>query len=286
MPATLRRARKIELLYSEECPSFDDTLRTLRELLGFFDIDADLQFQLVASQEEAEAWNFPGSPTIRIDGEDIDPEGAGGRPSLACRIYRLPDGRSVPSPTKPMLQRALKLHLPAGAPAPDFELPGVDGRTHALRDYADKDVVVLIQSCNHCPYVQAWEDRIIAFARDYAPRNVAVVAICSNDPESTPEDAFPEMVDRARRRGFTFDYLHDPDQSLAKALGATRTPEVFVFDASRRLVYHGAIDDNRDEPSAVTSAYLREAVDAALAGATPETPDTPASGCFVKWRMA
>jgi peroxiredoxin len=173
--------------------------------------------------------------------------------------------------------------LTLGATAPTFDLPGVDGGNHSLDDYADSDVLVLIQSCNHCPYVQAWEDRMIAIARDYADRGVRVVAISSNDAETYPEDSFEEMRRRAESRGFTFDYLYDEPQEIARALGSERTPEVFVFDRERKLVYHGAIDDSRDD-RAVTQHYLRDALDALLAGEEPPVADTPAVGCSMKWK--
>lgn len=167
--------------------------------------------------------------------------------------------------------------------APGFELEGVDGRTHSLEDYADADLLVLVQSCNHCPYVQAWEDRMSALQRDYADRGVRLVAVNSNDAEAYPEDSFEEMRSRATRRGFAFDYLYDPSQGVARALGAERTPEVFLFDRDRRLRYHGAIDDSRDE-TGVTQHYLRDALDAMLAGREPPVAETPPVGCTVKWR--
>lgn len=167
--------------------------------------------------------------------------------------------------------------------APPFDLPGVDGRSHSLEDYADARALVLVQSCNHCPYVQGWEGRLIAIQRDYAAQDVRIVAISSNDVASHPEDSFEQMEVRAREQGFNFDYLYDESQSIARALGSERTPEVFVFDGDRRLVYHGAIDDNRDE-TAATVPYLRDALDAVLAGTTPAIADTPPVGCTVKWR--
>ena len=168
--------------------------------------------------------------------------------------------------------------------APSFDLPGVDGRSHALDDYADARALVLVQSCNHCPYVQGWEGRLIAIQRDYAGQDVRIVAISSNDVASHPEDSFEQMEVRAREQGFNFDYLYDESQSIAQALGSERTPEVFVFDGDRRLVYHGAIDDNRDE-TGVTAHYLRDALDSVLAGTTPAVADTPPVGCTVKWRQ-
>ena len=129
-----------------------------------------------------------------------------------------------------------------GTTVPTFDLPGVDGRDHALEDYADAEALVLVQSCNHCPYVQAWEGRLNAITREYCERGVRVAAVSSNDADAYPEDSFDEMKARARSQGFAFDYLYDESQEVGRALGAERTPEVFVFDRDRRLVYHGAID--------------------------------------------
>jgi peroxiredoxin len=168
---------------------------------------------------------------------------------------------------------------------PDFTLDGVDGATHSLASYDDAAALVLVQWCNHCPYVIGWEDRLNDVQRDYADRGVRVVAVNSNDVERQPADSFELMVERARERGFTFDYLYDPDQTVARALGAERTPEVFLFDGDRKLVYHGAIDDNRDD-TAVDQRYLRDALDALLAGDEPPVTDTAPVGCTVKWREA
>jgi peroxiredoxin len=164
-----------------------------------------------------------------------------------------------------------------------FDLPGVDGRNHTLEEYADAPVLVLIQSCNHCPYVLAWEGRINDLAREYADRGVRFVAINSNDAEAYPQDSFEAMVEHAREAGYVFDYLYDESQEVARALGSERTPECFVYDAERRLVYHGAVDDNRDE-HAVTQRYLRDAIEAVLAGTAPPVAETPPVGCTVKWR--
>jgi peroxiredoxin len=168
--------------------------------------------------------------------------------------------------------------------APSFRLRGVDGDEHALEDYADAKVLVLIQSCNHCPYVQGWEGRIKSIQADYADRGVRIVAINSNDTDRYPQDSFDEMVKRAKREGFNFDYLWDADQSVGRALNAERTPEVFAFDRDRKLVYHGAIDDHRDE-HAVEQHHLRDALDAVLEGREPPVSDTQPVGCSVKWRQ-
>jgi peroxiredoxin len=167
--------------------------------------------------------------------------------------------------------------------APAFDLPGVDGRNHTLGEYADASVLVLVQSCNHCPYVLAWEGRLNDLAREYADRGVKIVAISSNDAEAYPADSFEAMAAHAREAGYVFDYLYDESQEVARALGSERTPECFVYDSDRRLTYHGAIDDNREEEH-VTAHYLRDAIEAALAGEAPPVADTPPVGCTVKWR--
>ncbi|MBD0347870.1 MAG: thioredoxin family protein [Thermoleophilia bacterium] len=173
--------------------------------------------------------------------------------------------------------------LALGTRAPSFSLPGVDGATRALDDYADVDALAVVWSCNHCPYVQAWEDRMMAVQRDYGARGFRLVAINSNDAERYPADSFEAMQRRARERGFNFDYLLDEDQSVARAYGPERTPEVFLFDSDRRLVYHGAIDDSYDEQG-VQVHYLRDALDALLDGREPPVAETPPVGCSVKWR--
>jgi peroxiredoxin len=175
------------------------------------------------------------------------------------------------------------LTLALGTQAPGFDLPGVDGENHSLDSYGDAEALVLVQSCNHCPWVQAWEGRLSSIARDYVDRGVRVVAISSNDAVSHPEDSFEEMQARSAAQGFAFDYLYDEPQAIARALGSERTPEVFLFDRGRRLVYHGAIDDDRDE-TAVEQHYLRDALDAVLAGEEPAVSETPALGCTVKWK--
>ncbi len=165
-----------------------------------------------------------------------------------------------------------------------FNLPGVDGKNYSPNDFADKEVLAVIFSCNHCPYVRAWEDRMIQIQRDYADKGVQLIAISSNDPEQYPDDSFPKMKERAQEKGFNFPYLFDETQEVARAYGAERTPEVFVFDRDRRLRYHGAIDDNYEDPNAVQRHYLREALDAILAGKDPEITETPPVGCTIKWK--
>lgn len=175
-------------------------------------------------------------------------------------------------------------NLTIGDPIIDFKLPGVDDTTHAVADYRNKHALAVIFTCNHCPYAQAWEGRLIQAQADYADQGVQFLAISSNDAAKYPADSFEAMKQRASEQGFNFPYLYDETQETAKAYGAERTPEIFLFDASGKLVYHGAPDDNYEEPEAVKATYLRDALDAVLQGQTPPVASTPPVGCTIKWK--
>lgn len=175
-------------------------------------------------------------------------------------------------------------NLAINAPIPRFRhLPGVDGKSYTSEDFAESNILVVVFSCNHCPYVQAYEDRMIAFQQEYGPKGVQLVAINSNETENYPEDSFEEMMKRAKKKGFNFPYLRDDDQKVAEAFGATHTPEFFVFDRQRRLRYHGKMDDNYQNPSAVKHKYLQDAVEALGRGAPVPEPETHSIGCTIKW---
>ena len=176
------------------------------------------------------------------------------------------------------------MSLKIGDPAPSFSLPGTDGRTHALGGLSDKPVLIVVFSCNHCPYVQAYEDRLVAIQHDYAGRGVQLIAINSNDDGHYPEDSFEQMVARATARGFNFLYLRDASQDVARTYGATHTPQLFVFDRERTLRYTGKIDDNWQNPKAVMRQYLRDVLDALLSGRAPAESQTQAIGCTIKWK--
>lgn len=175
------------------------------------------------------------------------------------------------------------MRLPIGEKAPDFSLPGVDGKTHSLRNFADKPVLVVMFTCNHCPYVQAYEDRLIAIQRDYADRDVQLLAINANETRNYPEDDFPHMVERAENKAYNFPYLRDENQSVAEAYGAHYTPEIFVLDREHRLRYTGRIDDNWQNPKEVKSHDLRAAIEALLSGQAVSRPETHTIGCTIKW---
>ena len=175
--------------------------------------------------------------------------------------------------------------LKIGDKAPEFRnLPGVDRKTHSLSDYASDKVLVVVFSCNHCPYAQAYEDRIISLQDEFGPKGVRFVAINANDDLNYPDDNFDNMVIRAEERGFNFPYLRDDSQEVARSYGATHTPHLFVFDANRRLAYTGKIDDNWKDPAMVKHRYLREAIEALLDGRGPAEPETFAIGCTIKWK--
>lgn len=172
--------------------------------------------------------------------------------------------------------------LALGERAPDFSLPGVDGRHYSLSSFPDTPVLVVIFSCNHCPYVKAYEDRMVSIQQDYGGKGVQLVAINSNDEKAYAEDSFPEMVRRAKDKRFNFPYLRDATQEVVSAYGAVCTPHVFAFDKSGLLRYRGRIDDSRD-PSKVSSPDLRNALDDLTRGADVRVPDTKPFGCSIKW---
>lgn len=173
--------------------------------------------------------------------------------------------------------------LKLGAPAPAFDLPGVDGKNRTLTSFSDKKILVVVFTCNHCPYVQGWEDRLIAIQRDFGSKGVQLVGINANETKNYPEDSFDKMVIRAREKRYNFPYLRDEDQSVTRAFDAACTPEIFAFDSERRLQYHGRVDDNYQDPKAVKSHDLENALDDLLAGRPVKTPLTPAMGCSIKW---
>ncbi|MCI4345538.1 MAG: thioredoxin family protein [Thermoplasmata archaeon] len=175
-----------------------------------------------------------------------------------------------------------KLH--PGDTAPPFSLPGVDGRSWSLEQFRDSPYLLVIFSCNHCPYVRAWEDRMIAIDRKYRSKGVATVLINSNETVHHPDDDFASMVARSKEKGYPFPYLRDDSQEVAHAYGALVTPHPMLFGPDRSLLFQGRIDDQHDHPERVRERYLEEALDAALAGRPVPRPELPVLGCSVKWK--
>jgi len=177
----------------------------------------------------------------------------------------------------------MKKPLETGTKAPEFSLPGVDGREHSLAAYARMPVLVVAFTCNHCPYVQAYEQRLIQFQNDFRQQGVQLICINSNDELNYPEDSFDRMKERAKQKAFNFPYLRDKDQTVAEAYGAQCTPHVFVLDKGRILRYNGRIDDNWKNSSQAKKQELRDAVREILAGKEVSVQFSPPIGCSIKW---
>lgn len=175
--------------------------------------------------------------------------------------------------------------LALGTRAPDFSLPDHDGKRHALQDFVAAPALLVAFICSHCPFVRHVRAEFAAFARDYRARGLAVVAINSNDLEAYPQDGPDAMRAEAAELGYEFPYMVDATQEVAKAYRAACTPDFFLFDAQRRLVYRGQFDDSRPgNGRPVTGADLRAAVDQTLAGRAPGPDQLPSLGCNIKWR--
>jgi peroxiredoxin len=175
--------------------------------------------------------------------------------------------------------------LPLGTPAPDFKLMNVDGREVSLDDFADAPALLVIFMCNHCPFVIHVADELAKLTREYMGRGVAVVGINSNDASKYPADSPERMVAEAENRGYPFPYLYDETQEVAKAYRAACTPDFFLFDGKRRLVYRGQMDDSRpDSGIPVTGKDLRLALDRVLAGEEVPTEQRASLGCNIKWK--
>jgi len=182
--------------------------------------------------------------------------------------------------------------LEIGAAAPDFSLPGTDGKTYTLKSFADAKVLAIIFTCNHCPTAQAYEDRMIALTKDYKPKGVAVVAVSPNDPKavaldelgySDMGDSFEEMKIRVKEKGYNFPYLYDGDtEIMSKAYGPVATPHIFIFDKQRKLQYVGRLDAS-EKPGTANAEDARNAIDALLAGKKVAVAQTKTFGCSVKW---
>lgn len=175
--------------------------------------------------------------------------------------------------------------LPLGTLAPDFRLPDTGGRSVTRADFAQAPALVVMFICNHCPFVQHIRAGLAQFGRDYQPRGAALVAISANDAATHPQDGPDAMREEARRSGYTFPYLYDESQAVARAYRAACTPDFFLFDAARRLVYRGQFDDSRPGNGIpVTGADLRAALDATLAGRPVPGEQRPSIGCNIKWK--
>ena len=174
--------------------------------------------------------------------------------------------------------------LPLGTMAPDFSLVNVNGHTVSLADFSEAPALLVIFMCNHCPFVKHLAPALAQFGYEYMQRGLGIAAISSNDVANYPADSPEQMVREAEEQGYAFPYLYDDTQEVAKAYRAACTPDFFLFDGDRRLVYRGQFDSSRpgnDQP--ITGADLRAAVDAVLAGKKPSDNQLPSIGCNIKW---
>ena len=183
------------------------------------------------------------------------------------------------------MARTLSTMLPLGTSAPSFSLPDTNGQTISLDDFKDASALLVIFTCNHCPFVKHIIDPLVELVKAYQAKGVAVVAISANDVDNYPDDSPKLMKTEAAQRGFTFPYLYDETQSVAKAYQASCTPDFFLFDKDQKLAYRGQMDSSRpgsDIP--VTGEDLRAALDAVLTGQNPNAEQQPSMGCNIKWK--
>jgi peroxiredoxin len=173
--------------------------------------------------------------------------------------------------------------LKLGSTVPQFQLPSVDGKKYSPDMFGERELLIIVFSCNHCPYVQAYENRMKQIQKDYE-KDLQIIAISSNDAAKYPEDSFEEMKKRSQQMRFNFPYLYDESQEVANAFGATHTPEVFLFGKNRKLEFHGKIDDNWQDEGSVKIRYLRNAIDEILEGQQISIPETFTIGCTIKWK--
>ncbi|MBX2991282.1 MAG: thioredoxin family protein [Bacteroidetes bacterium] len=180
----------------------------------------------------------------------------------------------------------LSTMLPLGTPVPAFSLPDVvSGKTISLETFKDKNALLAMFICRHCPYVKHIQDEIARIGRDYANKSVGIVAITSNDAVQYPDDSAESSAEMAKELGFTFPFCFDESQEVAKAYNAACTPEFYLFDASRRLVYRGQLDDSRPKNDIpVTGRDVRAALDAVLDGKSANPNQIPSIGCNIKWK--
>lgn len=174
--------------------------------------------------------------------------------------------------------------VPLGTPAPDFSLPGTDGKTYSPSNFGNKNVLVIIFMCNHCPYVKAVLRRLINLQNEYAERSVQLVGINVNDTKKYPEDSMEKMKELAEKKQLPFPYLFDESQESAKAYDAVCTPDIFVYGIERSLKYRGRVDDNWQHPDEITRHDLKDAIEAILADQPVNDDQVSSMGCSIKWK--
>jgi hypothetical protein len=177
--------------------------------------------------------------------------------------------------------------LPLGTVAPEAHVKmknAVDGKALSIADVSGKAGTLVVFTCDHCPFARGWESRIVELGNTYRKRGIGVILINANDPAEHEEDGFTGMQARAKAAGMQIPYVVDGTSGVARAFGATVTPEAFLFDARGKLVYHGTIDDNLKQPDQVQKRYLEDALEAVATGKAPAVPETKSLGCGIKYR--
>ena len=249
----------------------------------------------VRTDADAGRERFVGSPTIRVDGRDVQPPD--GEPAgLTCRVYRLRDGRISPLPDRagPARDAGRTRSKEVASDGSSDRDQGWrartraraarhGGRIHTLPAPGEAPATVVLWTCNHCPYALAWHDRLVQVARDYGPRGVRFLAVNSNDAERYPRDSLEAMRERVRDEDWPFPYLHDESQQAAREWAAQVTPHVYVLDGDLRVRYEGAPDGDHMDP-AQNAAWLREALDDLLSGREVSRAETEPVGCSIKWK--
>jgi len=173
---------------------------------------------------------------------------------------------------------------PLGTPAHNFSLEGIDSKTHSLKSYSEKEIIVIIFMCNHCPYVKAVLKRIIELQNEFIDRGVQFIGINPNDATRYPDDSLENMKIIAKENDFSFPYLIDPSQEVAKSYDAVCTPDLYVYGKNRKLVYRGRIDDNWEDSEKVTQQDLKLALENILSGEAITSNQIPSMGCSIKWK--
>jgi len=176
------------------------------------------------------------------------------------------------------------LALGSAIPSADVKMKNVDGKDLSIAEVKGAQGTLVVFTCNHCPFAKMWETRIVELGNQYQGKGIGVIAVNANDPKVAPDDGYEPMQARAKERGFAFPYVGDATSDVARAFGAARTPEVFLFDKEGKLVYHGAVDDNGQDAAKVDKAYLKDALDAVAGGKAVPVAETKSIGCSIKFR--
>jgi peroxiredoxin len=199
-------------------------------------------------------------------------------------LFALTGVAGLMSPVHAQEATVTPLALGSTIPMADVKLKNVDGKDLTIAKVQGKKGTLVVFTCNACPWAKAWETRIVELGNTWASKGVGMIAINPNDPSLNSEDGYDVMKSRAKQRGMKYPYVVDATSDLARAFGATRTPEVFLFDAEGKLVYHGAVDDNGREPEKVAERYLADALTAVSSGKEIAVAETKAMGCTIKFR--